>query len=366
MGYAVIKGGQEAVKMAEKLVDYFRLNESKDLGSLSTELIEKQLRFAVYKVMSEGSLYDPLLAAMAIKQAEGDLIEASFIIRAFRTATPRWGYSAPIDSSKMRIVRRVSSTFREVPGGQCLGPTRDYTLRILKPELASEDSERVNSLLDFWKDISSEKQPDMPKIVDILRQIRLVAAASEEPEGQIHDITKNAMRFPNPSRSARLQSLSRGESGAMVALAYSSLRGYGHVHPTLAELRVGYVPVTIIHPWTGDEVCIGEILITECHAIIVGVHMLRAIEKNGDLYFELGYGAVFGQEERKAISMAILDASMTTDEPKAPAEDKEFVLYHIDGVESSGFVDHIKLPHYLHFTSALDRMKAFKEVTSDE
>ena len=41
-------------------------------------------RLAVDRVMSEGSLYDRELAALAIKQARGDLIEAIFLLRAFR------------------------------------------------------------------------------------------------------------------------------------------------------------------------------------------------------------------------------------------------------------------------------------------
>ena len=49
--------------------------------------------------MSEGSLYDPDLAALALKQARGDAIEAIFLVRAYRTTLPRFGYSEPIDTS---------------------------------------------------------------------------------------------------------------------------------------------------------------------------------------------------------------------------------------------------------------------------
>ena len=41
--------------------------------------------------MAEGSLYDRELAALAIKQARGDLIEAIFLVRAYRTTLPRFG-----------------------------------------------------------------------------------------------------------------------------------------------------------------------------------------------------------------------------------------------------------------------------------
>jgi alpha-D-ribose 1-methylphosphonate 5-triphosphate synthase subunit PhnI len=81
--------------------------------------------------MAEGSLYDPDLAALAIKQARGDLIEAIFLIRAYRTTLPRIGHAEPVDTGAMACDRRISATFKDVPGGQVLGPTFDYTHRLL-------------------------------------------------------------------------------------------------------------------------------------------------------------------------------------------------------------------------------------------
>jgi len=51
--------------------------------------IVQQMRLAVDRVMAEGSLYDPTLAALAIKQTEGDLVEAAFLVRAYRSTLPR-------------------------------------------------------------------------------------------------------------------------------------------------------------------------------------------------------------------------------------------------------------------------------------
>ena len=90
----------------------------------------------VDRVMTEGSLYDRELAALAIKQARGDLIEAIFLLRAYRTTLPRFGASEPIDTGAMVIERRISATFKDLPGGQVLGPTFDYTHRLLDPALA--------------------------------------------------------------------------------------------------------------------------------------------------------------------------------------------------------------------------------------
>ena len=368
MGYAVVKGGEKAMEAAERLIDFFRLrsggaefslDEPENAKPVNAADIEQGLRFSVYKVMAEGGLYAPSLAATAIKQAEGDLTEAAFVMRSYRTSVPRWGYSVTVDTRNMRLLRRISATFRDIPGGQYLGPTRDYTIRLLRRDLENESHEAAQEQIASLLREEGAEQPPMPKVIDILREAGIIEAPAGDPEATPHDVTTQAMRFPNPPRSARLQAMARGESGAMAALAYSSLRGYGHAHPTLAELRVGFVPLTIADEVSGEAVTIGEVLMTECDAVMSGTGLLQAKKNDdGELSFAMGYGAAFGQLENKAISMATLDACISTDEASAPAEDKEFVLYHIDGIESTFFVDHLKLPHYMGFTSAVERLRA--------
>jgi len=339
MGYVAVKGGENAINNAKKLIEKFR----------------RENRLAVDHVMGEGSLYAPELAELAVKQAEGDLIEASFLIRAYRSTLPRIGYTEPIDTHDMFVIRRISSTFKDIPGGQILGATRDYTQRLLEFEPSEEVEDEGEESSD-----ASEDPPKFEKVVDVMRKDGLIADPSESNE-EPFDITRDSLQFPLP-RSARLQALARGESGAMLALAYSSLRGYGSVHPTIAELRVGYVKVKIKHPYTKKEVSIGEILVTECEGILSGVGATTLSE---DVKFSIGYGLVFGQNERKAISMAILDGTTSIKEPKAPSEDQEFVFYHIDGVDAMGFVEHLKLPHYVTFQSSLDRVKKAKEAKNE-
>jgi len=335
MGYVAVEGGEDAINNAKKVVEIFR----------------RENRLAIDQVMGEGSLYAPELAELAIKQAEGDLVEASFLIRAYRSTLPRIGYSEPIDTHDMFVSRQISSTFKDIPGGQILGATRDYTQRLLEFERSDEVEEEGEESSD-----ASEDPPKFEKVVDVMREDGLIAEPLENSE-EPFDITRDSLQFPL-SRSARLQALARGENGAMLALAYSSLRGYGSVHPTIAELRVGYVKVKIKHPYTKNEVSIGEILATECEGILSGVGATMLSE---DAKFSLGYGLVFGQNERKAISMAILDGTTSVKEPEAPSEDQEFVFYHIDGVDAMGFVEHLKLPHYVTFQSSLDRVKKAKE-----
>jgi alpha-D-ribose 1-methylphosphonate 5-triphosphate synthase subunit PhnI len=157
-------------------------------------------------------------------------------------------------------------------------------------------------------------------------------------------------------RSAVLQSMARGETGGLLALAYSSMRGYGNVHPTIGELRVGYIPVMIFHPYTKKPYCAGEVKVTEAEIVA------RFDNSDGKPMFTVGYGLCFGQNEIKAISMAILDRTTQAAEPKTPAENQEFVLSHIDGIEAMGFCNHWKLPHYVDFQSDLDRLRKAQTV----
>jgi alpha-D-ribose 1-methylphosphonate 5-triphosphate synthase subunit PhnI len=134
--YVAVKGGEAAIAAAHELLARERRGDPA-VPEISTDQIREQLTLAVNRVMCEGSLYDPNLAALAIKQARGDLIEAIFLLRAYRTTLPRLGYAEPIDTGAMDIRRRISATYKDLPGGQVLGPTFDYTHRLLDPALAN-------------------------------------------------------------------------------------------------------------------------------------------------------------------------------------------------------------------------------------
>jgi len=356
MGYVAAKGGRYAILNAEKLVDYFRL-KGRTLP-LNVKAIEEQFRLACDKVMSEASLYAPELAALALKQAEGDIIEASFLLRAYRSTLPRIGYSEPVDTEEMFILRRISSAFKDIPGGQILGPTRDYIQRLLRFELLDEKKKKKDKSFSHIKEgeLAQKVPKKVPKVVNLLREEGLLPKPKVEKDEEPYDITRCALVFPLP-RSGVLQAMARGEEGGMMAIAYSSMRGYGDTHPTLAELRVGYVFLKIKHPLTGKTVKVGEILATE--AEVIAGKPTQAGEKMPQ--FTLGYGLVFGHNERKAISMAMLDITMRVQEPKHPAEDQEFVICHIDSIESSGFTAHWKLPHYVTFQSDLDRLRKIQK-----
>lgn len=359
MAYVAITGGQEAIGEANRLVQFYRVKDSKQ--SIDIELIEKQLRLLIDRIMGEGGLYSPEYAAIALKQAEGDPAEAAFLLRAYRSTLPRNHYSHTVEPADMRVIRRISSSFRDVPGGQILGPTYDYTHRMLNFSLREEDGEAIAAFAqEYLEEVDlTEGDFTLKKVADILREQGLMMKREEATSGlqdeEPFDITREKMTVPS-TRAARLQTLARGETGAMTALAYSSMRGYGIVHPTIGELRVGYSAVHIPYPYSqGDEedsVYIGEMLLTEVETI----NSFKQNADSGNMQFLLGYGLCFGQNEIKGISMAILERSLET-KGTAPAQDEEFVLTHIDSVESSGFVSHLKLPHYITFQSSLDQIR---------
>jgi alpha-D-ribose 1-methylphosphonate 5-triphosphate synthase subunit PhnI len=309
--------------------------------------------------MSEGGLYSPFHAALALKQTLGDPLEASFYLRAYRSTLRRLADSLPVRTAEMRIQRRISSAFKTIPGGQVLGPTSDYEQRILDFSLLDEtEADRDRVVADYEKSIIGSTRGLNPerfrKVVEILREQQLVPPPGDSERGAPADITQESVTFP-AGRSARLQMLARAETGGVLALAYSSMRGYGSVHPTIAELRVGMVSVQIAHPYRrGKTLTIGSILLTEVE-IVASMEKAEGEEKPS---LTLGYGCCFGHNEVKAISTAVLDRALQAGEPSAPAEDQEFVLLHTDGIESSGFCAHFKLPHYVTFQSDLDRVRA--------
>jgi len=352
VGYVAVRGGEDAIRNSETLLAIYRRRGGS--APLQVRQILEQMRLAVDRVMAEGSLYEPTLAALAIKQAEGDLAEAAFLIRAYRSTLPRLQRTPPLPVERMRLIRRISAAFKDIPGGQILGPTRDYTQRLLDFSLLEEevkgpapDPPRVS--------LNGDGRETPERVSGYLRREGLLPdppSAAEPPA----DITRDAVPFPMP-RSARLQVLARGEEGGMLALAYSSMRGFGSVHPTIAELRVGYLTVQVAVPDLDAPVTIGEILVTEVELI----SRSDLEESTGTPpQFSLGYGFAFGHNERRAICMAILDRAMRAERVTAPAQDQEFVLQHIEGIEAQGFTNHWKLPHYVDFQAELDQLRSLR------
>lgn len=362
MGYVAVKGGTDAIHNSQELVEFYRLKSA--ATPLDVKQIRSQLRLAIDKVMGEGGLYAPEYAAIALKQAEGEVFEAAFIMRAFRTTLQRRFYSEIINTRDMFVKRKISASFREIPGGQILGPTRDYTQRILDTTKASESQEDVNKFLEsFDSKIEKKKLQEVKtfgKVIDLLKEEGLLKPRDYSEDQTLIDITREAIRFPAP-RSARLQMLCRAETGGLMAMGYSSMRGFGTVHPTVGELRYGTVPVHVKDS-SGRVRYIGKIEVTEAEMI----SSVSVAKKNSIPQYTIGYGLCFGQNDTKVICMGILDTTMRNPDSSLPANDQEFVLYHTEGIESMGFTNHLKLPHYVTFQSGLKNIRKAMERNSSE
>jgi alpha-D-ribose 1-methylphosphonate 5-triphosphate synthase subunit PhnI len=350
--YVAVKGGEKAISAAHQLLAEARRGDPA-VPELTLAQIGEQLALAVDRVMTEGSVYDRELAALAIKQARGDLVEAIFLLRAYRTTLPRLAMSLPIETERAAIRRRISATFKDVPGGQVLGPTFDYTHRLIDFALAAESNGAPAAPA-----AAPCVEPDaMPRVSTLLGHEGLIEP-NPTSEAEPGDLTRDPLTFP-ADRALRLQNLARGDEGYLLALGYSTQRGYGKNHPFAGEIRIGEVEVEIVPPELGFPIVIGEITVTECEM----VNQFKGSE-TAPPQFTRGYGLAFGEAERKAMAMALVDRALRAEElgeeVTAPAQDQEFVLYHSDNVEASGFTQHLKLPHYVDFQAELNLVRRMR------
>ncbi|CAN7413034.1 carbon-phosphorus lyase complex subunit PhnI [Rhizobacter sp. LjRoot28] len=358
--YIAVKGGEAAIAASWHLLAEARRGDPA-LRELEVAQVREQLGLLVDRVMAEGSLHDPELAALALKQARGDAIEAAFLLRAYRTTLPRFGFTEPVDTAAMRVQRRVSAIFKDLPGGQLLGPTFDYTQRLLDLNLldAAATAPRhgpATSPTVAAPEEDAQAEPALSRLVaEGLVEPALPSAGDPEPP----DITRDPPAYPLP-RSARLQMLSRADEGWLLGLAYSTQRGYANTHPFVGEVRHGAVPVSLVPDELGFPIEIGEIELTECQMVNQFVGSASAPPQ-----FTRGQGIAFGHAERRAMAMSLVDRVLRADEfdeeRTSPAQQQEFALPHGDNIEASGFVQHLKLPHYVTFESELQMVRALRE-----
>jgi alpha-D-ribose 1-methylphosphonate 5-triphosphate synthase subunit PhnI len=232
-----------------------------------------------------------------------------------------------------------------------LGPTFDYTHRLLDFKLAAEGEVSQAATAPA----AMEAVPHVMAMLDRDGMIEAEPLGNDVPA----DLTREPMELPG-SRALRLQAITRGDEGFILSMAYSTQRGYGRTHAFVGELRIGAVAVEMEIPELGFAVEIGEIELTECET----VNQFKG-SKTEPPQFTRGYGLVFGQTERKAIAMSLVDRSLRwaelgEDYTGAPAQDEEFVLMHADNVQATGFLEHIKLPHYVDFQSELELVRRLR------
>lgn len=347
MSYVAIKGGAEAIRASK---EFFGASLAA-AQRIDDEALIKGMIFSCDRVMSEGALYTEKLSAEAIRRSGGDLLEAAFYVRAHRSTCQRIGKIEPIDTQNMRILRRISSAFKDIKGGQILGPSCDYVIRLfttLKEEAwqAGEQVETVSS--DTYLESALKPLRNEDKVIIL-----------QNNEDEPFDVTRTFPLPPYP-RSGLMQVMSRGETGAMLAFAYTTMRGYGDVHPTIGDLRLGTVDFSFKHPFTGKKAKVGEMRFTACET----VGSFNRDPEDGKIRLSVGYGFCFGFNETKAISMSILDLAMHHQGHSVGGMDiaanPEIIIHHVDAVESMGFSNHFKLPHYVTFQADLHVFESAK------
>ncbi len=372
--YVAAKGGEEAIQNSEAL--YGALN-----GALTLDMvraIQEGMPYLVDRVMGEGSLYAPELAALALAQTGGDLYEAVLLLRAYRATQPRIAYAHATSADKLFTVRRISAAFKDIPGGQVLGPSLDYSHRLLRLDVLDEERAALNredaettsvgtrhassvsapsavqsipsSVTNTTDAMNGVPTSTYPALADWQRAQGLLPPT--EPEqiapADIPDVTTDTVMFPAP-RAHRLQALARADTGGVLALGYSIMRGYGLIHPTVNELRLGYSEVELTHPVTGAVFSVGRVRVSQCEVITPDA---------GKQGYMLGFAATMGWNEVKLIAASTLDMDMAANDGDGhAAHSEEFVMYHTEPVEASGFCIHFKLPHYVTFASSLDNIR---------
>ncbi len=369
--YVAAKGGEAAIAQSQRLTGWRRRGDAEDAENpaLTPTQIDQQLGLAVDRVMTESAVHDRALAALAIKQARGDLMEAIFLVRAFRTTLARLGAARPIDTGTMAVRRRISATFKDLPGGQVLGTTFDYSHRLIDFALAAE---RDGDAPPAPVEAETSAAAAMPRVTDILGAEALIEPADPAPgDPAPGDLTREPPTVPY-GRDVVLQALVRGDEGFLVGLAYSTQRGFGRNHPFAGEIRMGEVAVELVPDELDFPVSIADITVTECQTVNQFAEpageppdpAMPGPEAAAGPRFTRGYGLTFGEAERKALAMALVDRALRAEAlgeaVGAPAQDAEFVVAHSDSVEASGFLQHLKLPHYVDFQAELDLLRGLR------
>lgn len=350
MAYVATRGGERAIDQAERL---YRA----DLGPITAARVaevRRALPMLVDRVMGEASLHDPDMAALALVQAGGDLYEAVLLLRAWRTTQPRVAIADPVRQEDLFTHRRISAAFKDIPGGQILGPTLDYAHRILATEVL-EGRPFTPPPVDPAPSPAPAHQPSLAAWQKAEGLVADPPRAEVAPD-DIPDVTREPLLFP-ASRAHSLQSLARADTGGVLALGYAAMRGYGNAHPTVNELRLAEAEVMVRHP-SGARFSAGRVRVSQAEVTSKG--------KSGQ--FDLGFCATLGWNEVKVIAGATLDLNAPGAE-KNSAVEEEFFLYHTEPVEASGFCIHFKLPHYVTFQSSLDALRgaaAAPAVTEEE
>jgi alpha-D-ribose 1-methylphosphonate 5-triphosphate synthase subunit PhnI len=298
------------------------------------------------QVCAEAGVWAPDAARRAIMQAGGDVPRAVSLLKVWAATLPHLD-SCPVAEPDIRVERRISSAYQEVPAGQWLGYAPDLAPRILSWDAPDDlgDSQPVAQVESIEADAPS--RASVPRARDLLEGLAL------RPEPDDGDGLDPAAGMPVPplDRATRAGVLAGGETAALVTLA-SLILGRRR-EAVLAELTVSTVFVRVPHPRTGTPCVVAQLPVVEAEAVIDA-------DVDGAPGFAVGWGASMGSIERRAISLALIDGAVQADgelDESIPL-DEQTVVGATDGSANNGFVEHLRLPHYASFASYVAQARA--------
>lgn len=304
-------------------------------GGATTALLEEQ-------VCAEAGLWETAAARRALNQAHGDPAHAVSMLRVWAATQPHVR-ALPVQPDDVVLVRRLSSAYPQIPGGQWLGFAPDLIPRQLNWDDPS-DVEETTDADDSENAGEAPRRAGTTRVRDLIGGVPVVA----QPEDGAGADPATTVLVPPLSRASRLAMLARGETGALVALAALILGR--RQEAVLVELTVGVATVRIMHPRTGVPCAAAEVPVSE-------VEVVLDADVEGRPGLAMGWGASMGTVERRAISLALLDAAMQADgDLREPLLlDEQTVMAAADGPATNGFVEHLRLPHYAGFTAYLSQ-----------
>lgn len=346
--YATLDASADAVAAARSLSD-----RQHPGVSVSAEIAA--LRVLTDQVCAEAGVWAPDAATRAIAQTAGDVARAVTLVRVWAATLPEAHVDA-FSGDDLLVTRRVSAAYHDVPAGQWLGSSDDFGSRLLaweptvmEPSPPPEDvdgrdtADRV-APPSSGTAAATPRRSMVPRVASLLTDVPVVAPPA--PVDGV-DPTRAPLTFP-AERPALLAALARAETGALVAL--SALALAHRREAVLTEASVLSAAVHMAHPRTGRRCRVARVPL--CDAEIV----LDA-ESDGQAALRVGYGASLGRLERRALSAALLDGVLGEDAAGHPTDvtlDAPTVAHGLDGQATSGFIDHLRLPHYASFASYLD------------
>lgn len=305
------------------------------LGDVDTTMLEEQ-------VCAEAGLWETGVARRAVHQARGDTSHAISMLRVWAATQPHVRAST-VTPEDVVVVRRLSSAYPQIPGGQWLGFSPDLIPRQLDwTESVQREEPLTGELPTDGQRSDAPSRRQTPRVRDLISGVPLVG---HREDGEGPDPARTVLTPPY-TRTARLAMLARGETGALVALAALILGR--RQEAVLVELTVCVVTVRVSHPRTSVACAVAELPVTE-------VEVVLDANVNGAPGLALGWGASLGTVERRAISLALLDAAVQADGELAEplTLDDQTVIAVADGSATTGFVEHLRLPHYASFASYL-------------